>query len=47
MIGSATSSRRAGFEIPITLRGLPEEFGLWHESVRLIGVRALRTCRLR
>jgi hypothetical protein len=28
-------------EIPITLRGLPEEFGLWHESVRLIGVRAL------
>ena len=34
MIGSAA-------EIPIPLRGLPEEFGLWHESVRLIGVRAL------
>ena len=28
-------------EIPITLRGLPEEFGVSHESVRLIGVRAL------
>ena len=28
-------------EIPITLRGLPEEFGVSLESVRLIGVRAL------
>jgi hypothetical protein len=42
MIGSATSSRRSRLaEIPITLRGLPEEFGVSHESVRLIGVRAL------
>ena len=28
-------------EIPITLGGLPEEFGVSHESVRLIGLRAL------
>jgi RNA polymerase sigma-32 factor len=28
-------------EIPITLRGLPEEFGVSLESVRLIGMRAL------